>query len=150
MPNVANQLNPLESEKPINVNTTSLPQTPPPEAPPPEPPPTAAFDQPRPTPPIAQQSVPRVQVSAPAAHGPDATLDVGAIPFGQVWIDNKLQRYPVRNVKLRPGRHIVAVGGDEPNFKRALNLKPGSHHKLTINVDTGATEDDTTAAGEDR
>jgi hypothetical protein len=102
---------------------------------------------PAPSPPPA---VPRVPVATPSGHGPDATLDVGAIPFGQVWIDNKLQRYPVRNVKLRPGKHIVAVGNDEPTMRRSINLKPGSHHKLTINVDTGATEDDTTGAGEDR
>jgi eukaryotic-like serine/threonine-protein kinase len=145
MPTVARQQSPNESEKLIKVNTTTIPANDGPETTPEPPPPAAA--QPI-TPPTPQ--VPRVPVATASAHGPDAMLDVGAIPFGQVWIDNKLQRYPVRNVKLRPGKHIVAVGGDQPSIKKSINLKPGSHHKLTINVDTGATDDDTTASGEDR
>ncbi|MET0390787.1 MAG: protein kinase [Polyangiales bacterium] len=78
-----------------------------------------------------------------AAAQREATLNVGVIPTGQVWIDNRPYGYsPVRGVKLKPGRHTIEGGATRPQVQRQVTLKPGELRQLALSLDTGAVFDD--------
>ena len=91
---------------------------------------------------------------SPAAEDtrPEATIDVGVVPIGQVWIDNKLYGWsPVRGVKLRPGRHVIAGGDAHPTVQRQVTLKPGESRKFALSLDPSSPGlDDATPLPGDR
>jgi hypothetical protein len=82
---------------------------------------------------------------APARDAParEATLDVGVVPSGQIWIDGKLIGWtPQLNLKIRSGRHVVAGGQSSPSIRRPVSLRAGEHKQVTINLEPGASQDE--------
>jgi serine/threonine protein kinase len=71
-----------------------------------------------------------------------ATLDVGVVPWGKVWIDGDPYGWtPVRGIKLTPGRHTVSAGIDKtPQIKKHINLKPGEQAVMTLQLDASGGE----------
>jgi hypothetical protein len=76
-------------------------------------------------------------------EGREATLDVGVMPAGQIWIDGKLIGWtPQLNLKVRSGRHIVAGGQSSPTIRRSVVLRSGEHKQVMINLEPGASQDE--------
>ena len=91
--------------------------------------------------------------SRPGSSGPkpDATLDVGVVPWGKIWIDNKLYGWtPLRGIKLHPGKHWIGAGVDSnQQVRKHINLKPGEQAVLTLQLDTSGG-DEATGSHSDR
>jgi hypothetical protein len=92
---------------------------------------------------------PRDAASVPR---PDATLDVGVVPWGKIWIDNRLYGWtPLRGIKLHPGRHLIGAGVDSTQLVRKhINLKPGEQAVLTLQLDASGGADEATGSHNDR
>jgi eukaryotic-like serine/threonine-protein kinase len=104
---------------------------------------------------IEPAPVPQPQRSlrgAATAPKSDATLDVGVVPWGKVWIDNKLYGWtPIRGIKLHPGRHTIGAGTDaSQQVRKKIDLKPGEQHVLTLQLDGSGGADDATNSRSDR
>jgi serine/threonine protein kinase len=91
----------------------------------------------------------REPVSGPR---PDATLDVGVVPWGKIWIDNRLYGWtPLRGIKLHPGRHLIGAGVDSTQqVRKHINLKPGEQAVLTLQLDASGGADEATGSHNDR
>jgi hypothetical protein len=87
-----------------------------------------------------------------AAPKPDATLDVGVVPWGKIWIDNRLYGWtPLRGIKLHPGRHLIGAGVDSSQqVRKHINLKPGEQAVLTLQLDGSGSGDEATGSHSDR
>jgi hypothetical protein len=83
---------------------------------------------------------------------PDATLDVGVVPWGKIWIDNRLYGWtPLRGIKLHPGRHLIGAGVDSSQqVRKHINLKPGEQAVLTLQLDASGGGDEATGSHSDR
>jgi hypothetical protein len=86
------------------------------------------------------------------ADRPDATLDVGVVPWGKIWIDNKLYGWtPLRGIKLHPGRHLIGAGVDSSQqVRKHISLKPGEQAVLTLQLDGSGGGDEATGSHNDR
>jgi hypothetical protein len=86
------------------------------------------------------------------AERPDATLDVGVVPWGKIWIDNRLYGWtPLRGIKLHPGRHLIGAGVDSSQqVRKHINLKPGEQAVLTLQLDGSGGGDEATGSHNDR
>lgn len=108
--------------------------------------------QPRPT--RVEPADPPPVRSARGSSGsrPDATLDVGVVPWGKIWIDNKLYGWtPLRGIKLHPGRHLIGAGVDSTQqVRKHINLKPGEQAVLTLQLDASGGGDEATGSHSDR
>jgi len=100
----------------------------------------------------APQRSGRLASSSSASPKPDATLDVGVVPWGQIWIDNKLYGWtPLRGIKLHPGRHLIGAGVDsKQQVRKHINLRPGEQVVLTLQLDAANGGDDATSSHGDR
>lgn len=68
--------------------------------------------------------------------GQMATLTVGVIPTGQVWIDNHARGYsPLRNVRLKPGRYLIGAGTTSQEVQRSVVLRSGETKKVVLSLD---------------
>jgi hypothetical protein len=90
--------------------------------------------------------------SSGSAPRPDATLDVGVVPWGKIWIDNRLYGWtPLRGIKLHPGRHLIGAGVDSSQqVRKHINLKPGEQAVLTLQLDGSGGGDEATGSHNDR
>jgi len=86
-----------------------------------------------------------IRLSSSSGPKPDATLDVGVVPWGKIWIDNKLYGWtPLRGIKLHPGRHTIGAGVDSSQqVKKHINLKPGEQAVLTLQLDASGGDEAT-------
>lgn len=116
---------------------------PPPQAPPPQ---RVERNEP-----IENTASARPGRSSSSAPKPDATLDVGVVPWGKIWIDNRLYGWtPLRGIKLHPGRHVIGAGVDSTQqVKKHINLKPGEQAVLTLQLDASGG-DEATGSHSDR
>jgi hypothetical protein len=69
-----------------------------------------------------------------AAQG-QATLRVGTIPLGQVWIDGQVAGWSPVAVQLSPGRHTIAGGSDTPQVHKELHLRAGERRQVVLNLE---------------
>ncbi|MDB4985395.1 MAG: serine/threonine protein kinase [Myxococcaceae bacterium] len=81
-----------------------------------------------------------------AAHGPavaaiteqavlDAWLDISVQPDGQnwrVWVDGQYQGSADVKVKVAAGKHLVAIGLDQPSRQRSVRVAPNSLRSLSF------------------
>ena len=74
------------------------------------------------------------------------------MPWGQIWIDNKLYGWtPLRGIKLHPGRHLIGAGVDsKQQVRKHISLKPGEQAVLTLQLDAANGGDDATSSRSDR
>jgi eukaryotic-like serine/threonine-protein kinase len=113
--------------------------------------PAAVVPAPAPTPiqvPTTPEPAPTSAEEAPArprATG-QATLRVGTMPLGQVWIDGKAAGWSPVVVQLPAGRHVVAGGSDTPVVRKELRLRPGERRQLVLNLEEASA----TASAEGR
>jgi hypothetical protein len=98
------------------------------------------------------QSPTRAPRSSSPGPKPDATLDVGVVPWGKIWIDNRLYGWtPLRGIKLHPGRHLIGAGVDSTQLVRKhIHLKPGEQAVLTLQLDASGGADEATGSHSDR
>lgn len=68
----------------------------------------------------------------------DAVLTVGVIPIGKVWIDNIPYGYaPVKNVRLKAGRHVIGAGDTRQRVRRTLRLAPKEQRAIVLDLTVG-------------
>lgn len=160
----------LQPNAPPTVNTPTLQPTPPVPAQHPvpgagssnieliplaganDPPPQPQPQQPMRTEPLESPNSARAARSSSSGPKPDATLDVGVVPWGKIWIDNKLYGWtPLRGIKLHPGRHLIGAGVDSTQqVRKHINLKPGEQAVLTLQLDASGGADEATGSHNDR
>jgi serine/threonine-protein kinase len=132
---------PPQAEPQINLQPIagSAPQAPPPAQALPQ-----VHEPPRREPPAHEQPLHESPGREPTVReGREATLDVGVMPAGQIWIDGKLIGWtPQLNLKVRSGRHIVAGGQSSPTIRRSVVLRSGEHKQVMINLEPGASQDE--------
>jgi serine/threonine protein kinase len=120
-------LEPRAIEPTDHTNTVQQPPEPPPPPPPQPPPPLpdAGIDDP-----------PQPLPTRVASPGVPATLTVGVIPTGQVWIDNHVRGYsPLRSLKLKPGRYLIGAGTTNQQVQRTVVLRSGETRKVVLSLD---------------
>ena len=79
--------------------------------------------------------LPPSRLSSPTAGLP-ATLTVGVIPTGQVWIDNHVRGYsPLQNLKLKPGRYLIGAGTTSQEVQRSIVLRSGETKRMVLSLD---------------
>jgi len=83
-------------------------------------------------------SAPRPSEAELAAAVPppprDATLNIVAIPWAEVFVDGTRQGVspPLRSIPLRPGKHRVELrNGSFPAHVQTVELKPGTELSIT-------------------
>jgi len=65
------------------------------------------------------------------------TLSVGIKPPCKIFVDGKPKELsPIRNISLKPGKHIITVVNNDYNFRRryAVIIKPGGHVNFIKNL----------------
>ena len=87
-------------------------------------------------PPAAAPRVGPAKVEAPESAPPprDATLNIVALPWAEVFVDGTRQGVspPLRAIPLRPGRHRVELrNGSFPAHVQTVELKPGTELSIT-------------------
>jgi len=87
-------------------------------------------------PPAAAPRVGPAKVEAPESAPPprDATLNIVALPWAEVFVDGTRQGVspPLRAIPLRPGRHRVELrNGSFPAHVQTVELKPGTEFSIT-------------------
>jgi serine/threonine protein kinase len=116
--------------------------------------PLVAANDPPPAQPVRVEpaDAPLRQRAAATVSRPDATLDVGVVPWGKIWIDNHLYGWtPLRGIKLHPGRHLIGAGVDaSQQVRKHINLKPGEQAVLTLQLDGSGGGDEATGSHSDR
>src|SRR5467141_3843772 len=85
------------------------------------------------------EAAPKAQESEPVATAPvssprEATLNVVALPWAEVFVDGTRQGVspPLRSIPLRPGRHRVELRNSSfPAHVQTVELKPGAEISIT-------------------
>jgi hypothetical protein len=62
-------------------------------------------------------------------------LKVGVLPTGQVWVDDRPLGYAPAQLKLSPGRHVVAAGETSAQDTQVLVLEPGEQRQVLFDLD---------------
>jgi serine/threonine-protein kinase len=99
---------------------------------------------PEPSEPFAMPVIrPRPSASRPAeppreAAQADASLRVGTVPIGQVWIDGEAAGWAPVVVNLPPGTHTVEGGNTRPEVKRSVRLRAGETKRLVLTLEHDA------------
>jgi hypothetical protein len=109
--------------------------------------------EPQPQPQQAETEAPKAVAIADAAAGnkdravTPATLTVGIVPMGQVWIDDRPLGWSPITLPLKPGRYNIAGGRTQPGKQHVVKLKPGETKQVVIDLDGDeSSADDTTSS----
>jgi len=70
-----------------------------------------------------------------ARNSTSATLDVGVMPFGKVWVDGKAHGYAPKQISLSPGHHVIAAGESQIQDKHEVVLEPGDQVRVVVDLD---------------
>ncbi len=80
----------------------------------------------------AKDATPTPPDAEHAARAEAATLRIGTIPIGQVWVDGKLLGWSPVTITLPAGRHTLEGGSDSPLVHKEVRVRAGEHRQLVL------------------